>query len=416
MWTLDKIFTNKCRILTGLTFIASGFVKGIDPLGSTYKFTDYFTAFNIPGLTAISLILAILLAAIEFYIGISLVVNTKIKTASWASLIFMCIMTPLTLFLAIANPISDCGCFGDAWTLTNWQTFGKNVILLLMTLVIFWQKDNYKANLNAKAQIFVLLTTIIAFISIELHCLSHLPLIDFRPYAIGVNINEGLVISNNEDHSQYEITLKYKNKNTGEIQEFTEQNYPWQDTLNWEYHSTDEKLIKEGYQSPLKDFKIEHPTYGDITYEILNNDNYTFLSICYDITKTDATHQDNFNKLADFALENGHQFYGVSASNLTDISKYTNKHNISYDFCIADEVVLKTIIRSNPGLLLINKGTIIGKWADQDIPNKEQLKDKELNAFCIRNIQQTKNLQTIWILVFAYFIWILLYQRFKKKR
>ena len=259
-----KLLRNICRILVGIVFIYSGFVKGVDPLGSDYKFTDYFNAFGMSWMGFSTLFFSFLLSMAEFLIGIFLFLNIKIKTAAWGAILFMGFFTPLTLILAIKNPVTDCGCFGDALILTNWETFWKNIILLAMTLVIFYTRDKYKPIFNFLEQTVVLVGTVIFMFCVQWYSFRHLPIVDFRPYAIGKNISEGMAIPDGAPHDEYAITLKYKNKQTGEVKDFTEENYPWQDTVNWEYVSSDQKLIKDYQRKRIMAFLYpENEEYSD---------------------------------------------------------------------------------------------------------------------------------------------------------
>lgn len=404
-----KILRNICRILVGLLFIYSGFVKGVDPLGSNYKFIDYFNAFHMNWMGSTALFFSFVLSLAEFMIGICLFLNIKTKWAAWGALLFMAVFTPLTLVLAIKNPVTDCGCFGDALILTNWETFWKNVVLLAMTLVIFYNKQKFKSIFNFLEQTVILVCTIVFMLFIEFYCYRHLPIVDFRPYAIGKNINEGMTVPEGAPHDEYEITLQYKNKNTGEIKDFTEQNYPWQDTVNWEYASSSEKLIKEGFKAPIHDFVIEHPEMGDITQDVLQDNGYTFLVVAYNINKTDPSNQEKLNRLADYAREKGWRFYCLSASVGDDIRKYAEAHNVNYDFCSTDEIQLKTIVRSNPGLVLLREGTILDKWGHRDLPEVDEIKDKDLAAYCLNEQQGTTNRYMIYTLILAYIAALFLY-------
>lgn len=411
-----KLLRNICRILVGLLFIYSGFVKGIDPLGSNYKFIDYFNAFHMSWLGNTALVLSFALALAEFLIGICLFLNIKIKTAAWGALIFMGFFTPLTLILAIKNPVTDCGCFGDALVLTNWETFWKNIILLLMALVIFYNKHKFKSIFNFLEQTVILLLSAILMFCLEWYCYRHLPIIDFRPYAIGKNINEGMTIPPDAPHDEYAITLKYKNKQTGEIQEFTEQNYPWQDTLNWEYASSSEKLVKAGFKAPIHDFVMEHPEFGDITQDVLQDKGYTFLAVAYNLNQANPENQEKLNQLAAYAQEKGYRFYGLSASVTDDIRQYTNAHQVNYEFCSTDEIQLKTMIRSNPGLILLREGTVLNKWGHRDLPEIEDIRNKELSAYCLNEQQGIAQKYMIWTLSLIYLGCLGLYLIRKYKR
>ncbi|WP_068689723.1 BT_3928 family protein [Culturomica massiliensis] len=411
-----KFLLNICRILIGLVFIFSGFVKGIDPLGSDYKFTDYFNAFGMSWMNFSALFFSFLLSMAEFIIGICLFLNIKTKLASWGALLFMAVFTPLTLILAIKNPVTDCGCFGDALVLTNWETFFKNIILLVMVLLVFFNRNRFKSIFNVLEQSVILTGSIIFMFCIEMYSYRHLPILDFRPYAVGANITEGMTIPEGAPHDEYSTTLKYKNKNTGEIKEFDESNFPWQDTLNWEFHSSSQKLLKEGYKAPIHDFVIEHPEYGDITEEVLNDDDYTFLVVSYKLSKASAEAQDKLNKLAAYASENGYRFYGLTASNADEITDFVHKYNVNYSFCATDEIQLKTVTRSNPGLVLLKKGTIIDKWGHRDIPDADELKGKDPLSFCLLEQQYITDRYVIYSLALLYMFLLAFYMIKKYKR
>lgn len=397
-----KLLRNICRILVGLVFIYSGFVKGVDPLGSNYKFIDYFNAFHIGWMGGAALFFSFALALAEFIIGLSLFLNVKTKWAAWGALLFMGVFTPLTLILAIKNPVTDCGCFGDALVLTNWETFWKNLVLLALTYIVFRQREKFKPVFNFLEQTVILLLNAAFMLGIEFHCHRHLPLLDFRPYAIGKNITEGMTIPEGAPHDEYEITLQYRNKNTGEVKDFTEENYPWQDTLNWEYASSSEKLVKEGFKAPIHDFIIEHPELGDITEEVLQDNGYTFLAVSYNINKANPTGQEALNRLAAYAQEKGYRFYGLSASLADDVQRYKEAHGVPYDFCSTDEIQLKTMLRSNPGLVLLHEGTVINKWGFRDLPAVEELKDKNLLAYSLDNQQAEDGKRLVYTLVLLY--------------
>lgn len=411
-----KLFMNICRILVGAVFIFSGFVKGVDPLGSNYKFIDYFNAFGMGWMNFSALFFSFVLSLAEFLIGICLFLNIRTKWAAWGALLFMAVFTPLTLILAIKNPVTDCGCFGDAWVLTNWETFGKNVILLAMTLVVFFKRNKFKSIFNFLEQTVLLTGTLIFMLCIEFYSYRHLPIIDFRPYAIGKNITEGMSVPEGAPRDEYKITLSYKNKNTGEIKEFNETNYPWQDTLNWEFHSSDQKLIKEGFKAPIHDFVIEHPTLGNITEEVLQDDNYTFLVVAYNLNKISTDDLDKINELAAYAREKGYRFYGLTASNSDKVKQLTDQYHIPYEFCTMDEIQLKTIVRSNPGVVLLQKGTVIDKWAHRDVPSVEDLKDKDPLAYSLSVQQSITNKYVVYSLVLLYLCLLFLYMIRKYRR
>ncbi len=411
-----RLVKNLCRIIVGIVFIYSGFVKGIDPLGSDYKFTDYFNAFGMGWMNATTLFFSFALSLVEFLIGIALLFNLWVSRMTWGSLLFMAFFTPLTLVLALTNPVSDCGCFGDAMILTNWQTFWKNIILLLLAIMIFMYRKEYKSSLPLVGQFSFLALAGAGMLCLSVYCYRHLPVLDFRPYAVGKNITEGMRLPEGAEPDQYEVTLKYKNKQTGEVQSFTEENYPWQDTLNWEYESSSERLVKKGYITPIHDLVIEHPTLGNITEEILEDDNHTILAVAYNLTQSDVQYQPAINRLAEYAQEKRIRFYGLTSSSERDIETYKKRYHVPYEFCTADEIQLKTMIRSNPGVIILREGTILDKWAGKDVPDVKELQDTDLTAYCVYSREQMQRIYLVYSIILLFFVAYLLIPRRKGKR
>ena len=411
-----RLVKNLCRIIVGIVFIYSGFVKGIDPLGSDYKFTDYFNAFGMGWMNATTLFFSFALSLAEFLIGIALLFNLWVSRMAWGSLLFMAFFTPLTLVLALTNPVSDCGCFGDAMILTNWQTFWKNIILFLLAIMIFVYRKEYKSSLPLMGQFSFLTLAGAGMLCLSIYCYRHLPVLDFRPYAVGKNITEGMRLPEGAKPDQYEVTLKYKNKQTGEIRSFTEDNYPWQDTLNWEYESSSERLVKKGYITPIHDLVIEHPTLGNITEEILEDDNYTILAVAYNLNQSDTQYQPAINRLAEYAQEKGIRFYGLTSSSERDIEAYKKRNHVPYEFCTADEIQLKTMIRSNPGVIILREGTILDKWAGKDVPDVKELQDTDLTAYCVYSREQMQRIYLVYSIILLFFVAYLLIPRRKGKR
>ena len=411
-----RLVKNLCRIIVGIVFIYSGFVKGIDPLGSDYKFTDYFNAFGMGWMNATTLFFSFALSLAEFLIGTALLFNLWVSRMAWGSLLFMAFFTPLTLVLALTNPVSDCGCFGDAMILTNWQTFWKNIILFLLAIMIFVYRKEYKSSLSLMGQFSFLTLAGAGMLCLSIYCYRHLPVLDFRPYAVGKNITEDMRLPEGAEPDQYEVTLKYKNKQTGEIRSFTEENYPWQDTLNWEYESSSERLVKKGYITPIHDLVIEHPTLGNITEEILEDDNHTILAVAYNLNQSDTQYQPAINRLAEYAREKGIRFYGLTSSTERDIEAYKKRNHVPYEFCTADEIQLKTMIRSNPGVIILREGTILDKWAGKDVPEVKELQDTNLTAYCVYSREQMQRIYLVYSIILLFFVAYLLIPRRKGKR
>ena len=352
------------RIILGLAFIFSGTVKAIDPLGSTYKFQDYFQAFHLGFLQDFSLPLAILLCTAEFIAGFSLLTGIKQKTGIWIIMILMTIFTPLTLILALTSPVSDCGCFGDAIHLTNWQTFGKNIILLIPAVIIFTSRNSIEAGKRVISEWLIISLFIICFIAFNFYNLKYLPVLDFLPYKIGTCIPEKMVIPDSVSTDEYMTTFIYE-KN-GVEKEFTVENYPADDTT-WKFVNQKSVLIKKGYEPPIHDFSITTINDEDLTQEVLNNPGYTFLMISKKLEEADNEKLLKGFGLGEYCIKNQIDFYILTASVRDELSSFNNE----LQFCHADETTLKTIVRANPGYVLLKKGTIMGKWSWSNVPEKE---------------------------------------------
>ena len=291
------------RILLGATFIYSGFVKGIDPWGSTYKFTDYFTAFDMLWMQPAAFVLAVLQNAVEFVIGVALVLGLRMRETAWGVLLFMGFYTPLTLILALTNPVTDCGCFGDALILTNWQTFYKNLIFTALTVIVFIYRKKYIPAYSPVGE-WIWVTMIAAVVlGITLHCHRHLPWIDFRPYRIGADVAQGMTVPEGAPTDEYYSTVFLEDKN-GVIKEFPVNDYPWDDTtLVWK--ETKHILVKKGYTPPIHDFSIITGEGDDITDEVLSDEAFTFLLVAHRLNKSNRQALDKASDLAGFCNEHG---------------------------------------------------------------------------------------------------------------
>lgn len=379
-----RTFNNISRFIVGIVFIFSGFVKAIDPLGYTYKIVDYFEAFNMDFFSVLAFPLAVLFSTFEFVIGFSLIVATRKKHTAWLLMLFMVFFTILTLILAIFNPVTDCGCFGDAIIMSNWQTFWKNVILMVFTIIIFYNKDKFETKRPRKVQWRYISLLFVFSIFLSIYCYNNLPVIDFRPYNVGTYIPEKMNIPEDAPKAKYETILVYM-KN-GVEKEFTMQNLP---DSTWEWVSTENILISEGYIPKIHDFTIETLAGNDITEIVLNDNKFTFLLIAHDLKKANIKNMQNINKLADFAKESGKcNFICLTSSVQSEIKDFTDKTNASFQFFNTDEITLKTIIRSNPGLVLLKKGTILGKWHHRNTPSIQ-----EINENFIENPEFQNNTQ-----------------------
>lgn len=367
-----KIIWQVSRILLGLVFIFSGFVKGIDPWGVSFKITDYFNAWGLDSLNSWAFALGILQSAFEFIIGVALVFDVFIALVSWISLLFMGFFTILTLWIAIYNPVTDCGCFGDALVLTNWETFYKNIFFSALAIIVFVYRNKFKPGSFKIIPTIMALATTAVFGYLVDYSYKHLPIMDFRPFKVGANIPEGMIIPENAPKDVYKNTLYYKNLKTGKVKAFNEDNSPWQDTLKWKYVRMDSELLQKGYEPPIHNFQIETPEGEDIKDFFLYDEKYTFFYVAYDLQKANLSTMDAVNTLADYAMNHDMNFIGLTSSLPEDIESFREENNIPFELFNCDETTLKTMIRSDPGLMLLKKGTILYKWHYNDVPSIEE--------------------------------------------
>ncbi|MBP1613795.1 MAG: tpiA [Bacteroidetes bacterium] len=369
-----SVWVNLCRFLLAGLFIFSGFVKAVDPLGTQYKIQDYLTAFGMDGIlpSYAPLLISIVLSALEFSIGVLLFFGVRKKASTTLSLLLMIGMTPLTLYLALKNPVSDCGCFGDAWVLTNWQTFWKNLVLLIGAVSVFRGKHLIIRFVSAKTEWLVSLYTIFFVLFLSLYCLNRLPILDFRPYKIGKNIIEGMSIPEGAKPSVFEnVFILEKN---GVKKEFRLDNYP---DSTWTFIDARSVLKEKGYEPTIHDFSMmDRDTGEDITDRVLTNKGYTFFLVAHRIEKADDSNIDLINEIYDYCVEHGYGFYCLTSSEESQIDQWRDKTGAEYPFCLMDDITLKTMIRSNPGLMLIKNATILNKWSDNDLPDEYALTDK----------------------------------------
>lgn len=368
---LLKMTVNLCRIIVALTFIFSGFVKAIDPIGLQYKLQDYLGAIGIPGFLPdwMLLIMAVLLAAVEFCMGIFLLFAIQRRLISKLIVVFMSIMTLITVWLVVANPVKDCGCFGDALHLTNTETLVKNIILLGCSIVIMRRPLAMFRFISESNQWIVINYTIVFIFVCSGLSLYYLPLFDFRPYHIGTNIPRGMEIPKDAEQPLFETTFIMEKG--GQRKEFTLNDYP---DSTWKFIDSKTVQVKEGYIPPIHDFSIaDRKTGKDLTDSVLRHKGYTFLLIAPYLERADDSNFGDIDQLYEYAQTYNIPFYCLTASTAKAIQRWRDITGAEYPFCITDETTLKTIVRSNPGLLLLKDGTIINKWSHNQLPNGAKL-------------------------------------------
>ncbi len=360
-----NILRNFSRLLTGLLFLFSGFVKAVDPMGSSFKFDDYFVAFGIEWLTPYSLLFGIILSTVEFSVGFCLISNLYSKISSIIAFVFMLFFTGLTFILALTNPVTDCGCFGDAVVLTNWQTFFKNLIIIVPTTYIFIERKKFNSRFNNNWQTIMALSIIVTIIFISLYSLNNLPLVDYRPYRVGQNL-----VLNSKEHpngapmAQFETTLIYKKD--GKEKKFELTNLP---DSTWEWSETINKLVGGGYVPPIHNFSLTDEDGSDYTNILLNRNEMVLMANVLDLSKLTHRQIERYNEISVQCLSNDIYFTMLTSTDQRVIEDYKNQHNPTFKIFTVDPITLKTIVRSDGGFMLTYKGTILKKWHCDKFPD-----------------------------------------------
>jgi len=364
--TGKHILGSVARTLLAVTFIFSGFVKAVDPLGTVYKIEDYLKAFGgwFTDLLPLAGIAAVCLILVEWLLGWAMLCNVRTRWTSWLALAFYLVMTPLTLWIALTNPVTDCGCFGDALVLTNWQTYWKNIVLLALCVVLLCTHRAIPPLFSWWAELGIALFALITGGLIMGYSYTHLPPLDFRPYKIGNNIPELMEIPEDAEPDVYETTLIYAKD--GVEQEFTLENYP-KGNPEWTFVDQRSVLIRKGYEAPIHDFEILTMDFEDITYDILESETPVTLVTMYDLKKTDRKQAAKLRALWNACWDKGEQCYFLTGSGEEEIYAFAEEFGWSMEeaesvFCTIDPVTLKTIVRANPGVFVVQNGIIIDKY------------------------------------------------------
>ncbi len=420
-----KYILSFARLFVGNLFIFSGLVKANDPMGFSYKLEEYFVEFGMDWvwLHEILVPMAAGICIIEIVLGVAVLVGYKMKPVSWALMLMIVFFTILTGASAIFEIVRSCGCFGDAIPLTPWQSFYKDLILLTLILVIFIKRKTIKpyeeikvwvvvsivsvlvlALLSImlawsmlwistavillvgiiskqvlkdaeKAALIVVVASFVVSLWISIMAVEYLPFRDFRPYAIEKNLPEQMSLPENAIQPVYENILAYKNKQTGEVKEFTTEEYTaakiWEDE-NWEWESTESELIIEGDEAKITDLSILTHDNQDITDAVLEQDKMLWI-ICYDLSLTSSKHIQQINELAKVASGQGINVMALSSAGTDQKNKFIAENNLDFEFFIVDGIVLKTMVRSNPGIMYLENGTVKGKWHENKLPSLQDL-------------------------------------------
>ena len=398
-----KIAVNVARLVIAMTFILSGFVKAVDPLGTQYKIVDYLKAMQLGTFVPdfLTLTASVLLSAVEFGLGICMLFAIRRRLVSLLALCMMIPMTALTLWLAVANPVTDCGCFGDAVTLTNWQTFTKNVVLLGCVAIVRYRPLDMMRFVSKTNQWIVTNYSMLFIFAVSAWSLYDLPQFDFRPYHVGTNILKGMEIPEGAEMPTFETT--YLMEKDGKRQTFDIDHYP---DSTWTLIEANTRQLTKGYEPPIHDFYINDIETGeDITMQLLEQKGYLFLLVTPHLGSADDSQFDRINELYEYSRDHGYRFYGLTASDEKAIGQWRDMTGAEYTFCQSDETVLKTIIRSNPGLLLLKDGTIVRKWSHNNLPQlDEEQANKSLEQLDIGHLPKDTTPRKILDIVLWYML------------
>jgi len=362
-------------------FIFSGLVKINDPLGFSYKLEEYFEVFHITFLSGLALYIAILLCALEVILGFALLIGVRPVKVAWGLLLLIIFFAFLTFYSAFFKVVQTCGCFGDAIPLTPWQSFSKDLFLLVLVVVLFKHRNNIKPLFVAKTADQLLIAATIVSIGLGLYTYNFLPVIDFLPYKVGANIPDEMKVPSGAKPDEYEITYHLKNKKTGETKVMNNTEYLgsgiWKDN-NWEtVGSGESRFVKKGFTPKIQDLSIHDAQGTDYTKELLSNPFNNVIIAAYDLREADEDAIGRLNALAINLSQNYNTRTILLTSSSAQFSQaYSKQHHLVCEIFYVDDVPLKEMVRANPGILLLKNGTVLNKWHYHSIPNYDVLVKK----------------------------------------
>ena len=362
-----KYLVGFSRVFVGILFIISGFIKLNDPVGFSFKLEEYFSqgVLDLPFFEPHALTISIIVVIFEVLVGVMLLVGFRVKFTVWTLLVMIVGFTFLTFYSAYFNKVTDCGCFGDAIKLTPWESFTKDIILLVLIVVLFIGRRYITSIFGASTKRIIILVALVLCGIYAFHVLHHLPVIDFRPYKIGANIEDGMSVPEDAQKPVIEYAWKFKTAD-GEKVVVTNGDYP---KVDGEFIGAETTEIQKGYEPPIHDFTIEQNE-EDFTLSLLNEPKLVMV-IAYDLRKTNQDVYGEVKKVTDEAMKKGYKVIGMSASNQQQTAELVKRHKLGFEFYFTDETTLKTIVRSNPGVLILNKGTIKQKVHYNDLDELE---------------------------------------------
>ncbi len=383
--------THISRVLVGGLFIFSGFIKANDTIGFSYKLEEYFQVFKeathlglFDWFAHISLPLAIIICASEIILGIFLLIGYKRNLTLWLLFAQIAFFTFLTFYSACYNKVTHCGCFGDFLQLKPWESFWKDIALMILITLLFAGRENINEIAAPMMMASFALIGVIASIWFPIYTYRNLPIFDFRPYAIGMNIKKNMEKGAGYKEAEYKTLMVYKKvKDSDAKKEMTQEEYMkskiWEDTLVWKFDTMITTVVHEAINAPkIAEFSVTNIDDVNVTDSLLNNKDYNYWLVLYDLAKADEdeTLQAKINDFYKLATQDKVKFIALTGSSPKEIDNFKHKHNALYDFVRVDATVLKTMIRSNPGLILIKDATIIKNWHHNNFPTYSDAKQK----------------------------------------
>lgn len=350
------------RMVLGLVFIFSSFVKGVDPLGTAYRVEDYLDAYGLYNLYEYALGIAVFLILVEFLLGIAMLFRLQPRLASLGVLLIMIIFTFVTFFDALYNMVPDCGCFGDAVKLSNWGTFYKNIALIGLAVYVFAFRSHMACRRSVATQYLILAIFVGAFGWFNHYNLAHLPVIDFRDWKKGKDMR-------NSGTDQVKVYLTYRNKLTDERQEFLSPNYPWNDSLWMSEWTFESQRIDDSEVVRKHGIIMEDSLGNDWTDDIVGYPGYQFILVSPDLEEANKEGMLRAGELYAHLLDTEAEFVLLCSSDYSIIEEYREACQINYNTYLGDDTELKAMIRSNPGMVLLHNGVVINKWHYNDFPS-----------------------------------------------
>jgi uncharacterized membrane protein YphA (DoxX/SURF4 family) len=374
------------RVFVGILFIFSGLIKLNDPLGFSYKLEDYFApdVLNLMVFEPYALAIALIVVILEVLLGVALLIGFKPKATIWLLLLMIVFFTFLTFYSAYFEKVTDCGCFGDAIPLTPWESFTKDVILTLLILALAIGQKYVRPIVNHPRLLGgVMFLSLLGSVFFGYHVLNHLPVKDFRPYAIGKSIPEGMKTAEELglEGPEYQTVFTMRHRTTGELVEITNVTYSaekWWEKSDYELLSdlTKFKKVSDGYEPPIHDFIVNYEG-SDITYDVLQKP-AVFLVIAAKLHKASIPGFEKVSAFANDAQKAGFEVLGLTSASGQEAEEFRHRVQAAYPFAEMDQTTLKTIVRSNPGIVLLKKGVVINKWHYNDLPNFSEVQKKHL--------------------------------------